>query len=620
MSRPSKIHINDVTLRDGHQSLLATRMRIDDIVTLAKVADRAGFHALEVWGGATFDVAIRFKGEDPWKNLRQIKQAATNTPLMMLLRGQSLVGYKNYPDDVVEAFVRQAAENGITIFRIFDALNEMRNLKTAIRTVKTLQEEGQDVQAQGTICYSTSPVHTMEHFIAKAEELKDLSCDSVCIKDMAGLLEPDIARDLIPAVKKASGLPVTLHSHSTMGLSDATLLAAIEQGVDVVDTASRGLGGGPGHSATATLLELMNDIPSMKDRRNEVIDYDAVLEMDRMAREIRPKYTQWESAHDRENVEKLLKAQVPGGMLSNFESQIKAQLAPQGIDYKKAMDKILDEIPKVREELGWPPLVTPASQVVCVQAVLNVIDSYADKPRYHRLPEGTIKLLLGELGQTPATPSGQLVKKAEEAAGRVAITKRPADNLQHSLNKTRDYMADNGINNPHIEDVLTVALWDELGLSFVQNKKTPQKISSYEPPPRLPDSVALTTSYEVEGVSIIGPGDISKIAGLHRIEYIAQSMLELTKLTDGTWKHLDPKIVEGRIERAKERIHKELMTASENILSAVKDMAQKYGALELLNKIIDERCRKLGVTLPVPGIDPDFFHTPPDDSDIAQHA
>lgn len=605
---PRPVLMNDVTLRDAHQSLLATRMRIDDLVGIAKIADKCGFNALETWGGATFDVAIRFKGENPWENLRQLKKAAPKTDFMMLLRGQSLVGYKNYPDDVVNAFITQAAENGINIFRIFDALNDERNLQAPIAAVKALQAAGKRVFAQGTLCYSTSPVHNIPYYIKKAKILADMGCDSICIKDMAGLLEPDIARDLIPAIKTASGLPVVLHMHATMGLSDASILQAIKAGIDVVDVASRGIGGGPGHSASTTILEILRHDKDLQGFLNPSIDYDKILQMDAAARSVRPKYSAFESAHNKDRVDQLLAAQVPGGMLSNFENQIRQQILPLGIDFKQAMDKILQEIPRVREDFGWPPLVTPASQIIGVQAVFNVIQGFQaersqgagsfDQGRYKILPESSLSLLLGELGQPPAPANPDLIARAEKETGRQFISHRPADELVPGLDKTRQIMHDYpkcNLDDGNIEDVLIVALWDQLGLDFLSfENECSDQMSSHEAPPSLPDDYSLTSSQQIDGQSVIGPGDVAQMIGVDHIEYLAQSCLELTKLQDGTWKFLSDKIKAKRLDRVKARISHEYAVAKSAISAHILDQAQRYAVQNLLHTILKGRCQKLG--------------------------
>lgn len=593
------VKINDVTLRDGHQSLLATRMRIDDIVGIASLADDVGFNALEVWGGATFDVAIRFKGEAPWNNLRRIKKAAPRTPLMMLLRGQSLVGYKNYADDVVDAFVEKAAENGISIFRVFDALNYTPNLERAIKKIKELQTVHPHLEAQGAICYTISPVHTIETYLKTAQELKDMGCDTLCIKDMAGLLDPATATDLVKVIKENTGLPLTVHTHATMGLSDSTLLAAVKAGVDCIDTASRALSGGYGHSSIETMLDLMLWDQECAFRRPR-IDQDQLGLMRQAVYIARPKYAKFQARHDRSNIERIYKSQVPGGMLSNFESQIKAQLAPRGIDYSTAMDMILDEIPKTREDLGWAPLVTPASQIVGVQAVLNVLSQTEGKPRYNSLSDGTKGLLLGKLGQTPAKPDQSLVDRLLKDNKNELVTTRPADHIPDGLLTAVKNMEDKSLPTNDMEDILIAALWDDLGFEFLKNRTNVKNISSYEPMPRIPDFLGLTIQFNIKDIAMIGPGDVSQVVGLDLIENLAHMLLEETRLTDGTWKNLPPEFLNKRVSDVRARIQTDLSKAKQKLKDSPFDDQQKYGAIDLMNRLLKQRCDDLGVTIPTP--------------------
>ncbi|MBB1488925.1 sodium-extruding oxaloacetate decarboxylase subunit alpha [Oceanospirillum sediminis] len=444
MSHGKKVEVTDVILRDAHQSLIATRMRTDDMLPICEKLDQVGYWSLEVWGGATFDACVRFLKEDPWERLRQLRAALPNTRLQMLLRGQNLLGYRHYADDVVEAFVAKAADNGIDVFRVFDALNDVRNLETAMAAVKKAGKH-----AQGTICYTTSPVHTPELFVKQAQAMRDMGADSIAIKDMAGLLTPYATYDLVAALKSELDLPVVVHSHSTAGLAPLCQLKAIEAGADRIDTAISSFASGTSHPATEA------QVAALKGS-----DYDTGLDLELLSeiadyfREVRKKYHQFESEFTREDVSVQIN-QVPGGMMSNLANQLKEQ---------NALDKIRDvfaEIPRVRKDLGYPPLVTPTSQIVGTQAVYNVLAG----ERYKTITNEVKRYLQGGYGAAPAEVDSQLQKKA--IGNENVDVGRPADLLQPELNKLRTDIGDLALSE---EDVLTYAMFPDLGREFLQQR------------------------------------------------------------------------------------------------------------------------------------------------------
>lgn len=444
MSQAKKIEVTDVILRDAHQSLIATRMRTEDMLPICDKLDQVGYWSLEVWGGATFDACVRFLKEDPWERLRQLRKALPNTRLQMLLRGQNLLGYRHYADDVVEAFVQKAAENGIDVFRVFDALNDLRNIETAMKAVKKAGKH-----AQGTICYTTSPVHTPALFVQQAKDMKAMGADSIAIKDMAGLLTPYATYELVKAIKAEVDLPLVVHSHSTSGLAPLCQLKAIEAGADRIDTAISSFASGTSHPATESQVAALQgtdyDTGLDLELLNEIADY---------FREVRKKYHQFESEFTREDVSVQIN-QVPGGMMSNLANQLKEQ---------NALDRIRDvfaEIPRVREDLGYPPLVTPTSQIVGTQAVYNVL---ADQ-RYKTITNEVKRYLQGGYGRPPAEVNAELQKKA---IGNEAVHEgRPADRLSPELNKLRE---DIGRIAKCEEDVLTYAMFPDLGREFLQQR------------------------------------------------------------------------------------------------------------------------------------------------------
>ncbi|WP_298448272.1 sodium-extruding oxaloacetate decarboxylase subunit alpha [uncultured Marinobacter sp.] len=445
MSNAKKIEVTDVILRDAHQSLIATRMRTEDMLPICDKLDKVGYWSLEVWGGATFDACVRFLKEDPWERLRQLREALPNTRLQMLLRGQNLLGYRHYADDVVEAFVQKAADNGIDVFRVFDALNDLRNLETAMKAVKKAGKH-----AQGTICYTTSPVHTPELFVEQAEQLKAMGADSIAIKDMAGLLTPYATFELVKAIKSAVDLPLVVHSHSTAGLAPMCQLKAIEAGADRIDTAISAFASGTSHPATES------QVAALKGTEYDTgLDLEQLSEIAAYFREVRKKYHQFESEFTREDVSVQIN-QVPGGMMSNLANQLKEQ---------NALDKIndvFDEIPRVRQDLGYPPLVTPTSQIVGTQAVYNVLAGQ----RYKTITNEVKRYLQGGYGHPPAEVNADIRKKA---IGNEAVNDgRPADLIDPELAKLRE---DIGSLASCEEDVLTYAMFPDLGREFLQQRK-----------------------------------------------------------------------------------------------------------------------------------------------------
>ncbi len=455
--------ITDVVLRDAHQSILATRVRLEDMLPIAPKLDQVGFWSVESWGGATFDACIRYLGEDPWHRIRELKKAMPNTRQQMLLRGQNLLGYRHYADDVVEKFVERAAVNGVDVFRVFDAMNDPRNLQTALQAVKK-----QDKHAQGTISYTTSPVHTLDMWVDLAKQIEDMGADSVAIKDMAGILTPYTAFELVSRLKASLSIPVQLHCHATAGLSSAAILKAVEAGVDAVDTAISSLSMTYGHSPTESVVAMFQGT-----ERDTGLDLQLLEEIAAYFREVRKKYAKFEG--NLKGVDsRILVAQVPGGMLTNMESQLKEQGA------QDKFDQVLAEIPRVREDLGFIPLVTPTSQIVGTQAVINVLTG----ERYKSITKETAGVLKGEYGAAPAPFNKEL--QARVLDGGEAITCRPADLLDAEMGKLtaelKGIAQEKGIQlaADEIDDVLTYALFPQIGLKFLENRGNP---AAFEPAP-----------------------------------------------------------------------------------------------------------------------------------------
>ncbi len=455
--------ITDVVLRDAHQSILATRLRLEDMLPIAPKLDRVGFWSLESWGGATFDACIRYLGEDPWERIRALKNAMPNTPQQMLLRGQNLLGYRHYADDVVDKFVERAAINGVDVFRVFDAMNDPRNLQRALQAVKQVGKH-----AQGTISYTTSPVHTLDMWLDLAKQIEDMGADSLAIKDMAGILTPYNAFELVSRLKASLSIPLHLHCHATAGLSSAAILKAVEAGVDRVDTAISSLSMTYGHSPTESVVAMLQDT-----ERDTGLDLNLLEEIAAYFREVRKKYAKFEG--NLKGVDsRILVAQVPGGMLTNMESQLKEQGA------QDKFDQVLAEIPRVREDLGFIPLVTPTSQIVGTQAVINVLTG----ERYKSITKETAGVLKGEYGAAPAPFNAALQARVLEGAA--AITCRPADLLEAEMDKLtaelRQLATEKGFSlaAEAIDDVLTYALFPQIGLKFLENRGNP---AAFEPAP-----------------------------------------------------------------------------------------------------------------------------------------
>ncbi|MBL4828301.1 MAG: sodium-extruding oxaloacetate decarboxylase subunit alpha [Aliivibrio sp.] len=459
------VGITDVVLRDAHQSLFATRLRIDDMLPIASKLDEIGYWSLESWGGATFDSCIRYLGEDPWVRLRELKKAMPKTPQQMLLRGQNLLGYRHYADDVVDKFVERAVVNGMDVFRVFDAMNDPRNLQRAISAVKK-----QGAHAQGTICYTTSPAHNLQSWVDMAQSLSEIGVDSIAIKDMAGILTPYEAYDLIKTLKSQVDVDLHLHCHATAGLADMTLMKAIEAGVDRVDTAISSMSCTYGHPATESIIALLAGT-----ERDTGLDLNKVEEVSAYFREVRKKYAEFEGQLKGTD-SRILVAQVPGGMLTNMESQLKQQNAAD------KLDEVLLEIPKVREDLGHLPLVTPTSQIVGTQAVINILMG----ERYKTITKETAGVLKGEYGKTPAAVNLELQQRVLDGAE--PITCRPADNIEDEMVSLEQEVIkeakEKGITlaDDVIDDVLTVALFTQVAWKFLENRGNPE---AFEPVPTL---------------------------------------------------------------------------------------------------------------------------------------
>ncbi|TDN52258.1 oxaloacetate decarboxylase alpha subunit [Buttiauxella sp. JUb87] len=480
------VAITDVVLRDAHQSLFATRLRLDDMLPIASALDEMGYWSLECWGGATFDSCIRFLGEDPWLRLRELKKAIPKTPLQMLLRGQNLLGYRHYADDVVERFVERAVKNGMDVFRVFDAMNDPRNMRAALQAVRS-----HGAHAQGTLSYTTSPVHTLQTWLDLTEQLLETGVDSIVIKDMSGILTPTAAYELVREIKSRYDVRLHLHCHATTGMAEMTLLKAIEAGIDGVDTAISSMSATYGHPATEALAATLAGTP-----------YDTGLNIEKLEkiaayfRDVRKKYHAFEGqlkGYD----SRILVAQVPGGMLTNLESQLKQQNATD------KLDAVLLEIPRVREDLGFIPLVTPTSQIVGTQAVLNVLSG----ERYKTIAKETAGILKGEYGRTPAPVDTQLQARVLE--NNTPVTCRPADLLLPELTQletdVKRQAEEKSIQLAAnvIDDVLTVALFPQIGMKFLENRGNP---AAFEPVPqreqaKMP-SASATPSQPVLGPSV----------------------------------------------------------------------------------------------------------------------
>ena len=458
-----KIKMTELVLRDAHQSLFATRLRLDDMLPIAHELDDIGYWSLEAWGGATFDSCIRFLGEDPWVRLRELKKACPKTPLQMLLRGQNLLGYRHYADDVVERFVERCVANGMDVFRVFDALNDPRNMKAALQAVRKFGGH-----AQGTLSYTTSPVHTMQTWLDTTEQLLEIGIDSLVIKDMSGILNPMAAAELVREIKKRFDVELHLHCHSTTGMAEMALLKAVEAGVDGIDTAISSMSGTYGHPATESLVATLQGT-----------EYDTGLDIPRLEkiaayfRNVRKKYAKFEGQL-RGVDSRILVAQVPGGMLTNLENQLKQQNASDKLDL------VLEEIPRVRKDLGYIPLVTPTSQIVGTQSVINVLTG----ERYKTIAKETAGILKGEYGKTPAPVDSAL--QAQVLEGAAPITDRPADHIAPEMAKIEAEVAEQAkvkgvkLADNAVDDALIVALFPQIAWKFLENRNNP---AAFEPAP-----------------------------------------------------------------------------------------------------------------------------------------
>lgn len=487
----AKVFVTDLVLRDGHQSLIATRMRTEDMLPICGKLDQVGFWSLEAWGGATFDACVRFLREDPWQRLRQLRKALPNTRIQMLLRGQNLLGYRNYSDDVVRAFVQQSADNGVDVFRIFDAMNDLRNLQVSVKAVKAAGKH-----AEGTVCYTTSPVHDIPHFVGLAKGLAEMGCDTIAIKDMAGLLTPYTAFELVSAIRAATNLPIHTHSHATSGLAHMTHLKAIEAGASIIDTCVGAFAEGASHPTTQSLVAALAGT-----EYDTGLSLPLIEEISAYFKEVRKKYWQYESAFTGTDTRVLIN-QVPGGMISNLANQLKEQGA---LD---KMDAVLAEIPRVRQDLGYPPLVTPTSQIVGTQAALNVMTG----ARYKSVTNEVKLYLQGRYGRAPGHINEEVRKIA---IGDLNITScRPADLLGDELDKLRGEIE--GLAKSD-EDVLTYAMFPEIGKTWLQERAAgslkpeqllpPQSASQQDNAPRYAaDEFKITLHGETYHIKLSGSG------------------------------------------------------------------------------------------------------------------
>jgi len=484
------VKLTDTTLRDAHQSLIATRMRTRDMLPIAEKMDEIGFYSLEVWGGATFDSSIRYLNEDPWDRLRALKKTIKKTPLQMLLRGQNLVGYRHYSDDIVVKFVEHAAESGIDIFRIFDAVNDVRNMEVSIKTAKRV-----GAHVQGTVCYTISPVHPIPLYVKMAKELEEMGCDSLCIKDMAGLISPKNAYDLVKALKEEISIPVDLHSHCTSGMAPMSYLFACEAGVDILDTAFSPFAWGTSQPPTETMVAALKGTPYETG-----LDLILLTEIKKYFEDIKEKYRGILDPISERIDTNVLKYQIPGGMLSNLVSQLKEQ---------NALDKyeaVLAEMPRVREELGYPPLVTPTSQIVGTQAVLNVLMG----ERYKVVPKEVKDYVKGLYGRTPAPISKEIIKKI--LGDEKPITVRPADLLPPELDRVTKEAQDLGIVKKP-EDILTYALYPAIAPKFLRGEAKEEVLEALKPGNGKPAPMPTEFRVEVDGdefnVKILSAGGMA---------------------------------------------------------------------------------------------------------------
>ncbi|MCR4332242.1 MAG: sodium-extruding oxaloacetate decarboxylase subunit alpha, partial [Sulfuricaulis sp.] len=489
-SSSKKVMVTEVVLRDAHQSLLATRMRTEDMLPICDKLDKVGYWSLEAWGGATFDSCLRFLKEDPWERLRKLKKALPKTPIQMLLRGQNLLGYRHYSDDVVEAFVKKSAECGVDVFRIFDAMNDMRNI---VVSVKAVLKAGK--HAQGAICYTTSPVHTTEHFVEMAREMEKMGCQTIAVKDMAGLITPARTAELFSALSKAVKVPLAFHSHTTVGMANISMYLAVENGARHVDTAISSLSWGTSHSPTETMVVAFQGTPYDTGLKLELLQ-----EIGFYFREVRKKYHQFESEYAEIDTRVMIN-QVPGGMISNLSNQLKEQGA------LNRMNEVLAEIPRVREDLGYPPLVTPTSQIVGTQAVLNVLTG----KRYKSITNEVKLYLQGRYGKAPGKIN-ETVRNMAIGSDEV-ITCRPADKLKPEMHRLRDEIGELAKSE---EDVLTYAMFPEIGRKFLEERaagtlkpeelKPPKSAEAAGLPAYAPTDFNVTMHGETYHIRVTGAG------------------------------------------------------------------------------------------------------------------
>ncbi len=439
-----KINITELVLRDGHQCHIATRLRTEDMLPICPTLDKLGFWSIEAWGGATFDACVRYLKEDPWERLKKLRKALPNSRIQMLLRGQNLLGYRHYSDDVVDLFVKKSADNGVDVFRVFDAMNDIRNIELSIKAVKKYKKH-----AEGTISFTTSPVHNVDYFVELAKKIEALGSDSIAIKDMAGLLTPQITKDLVSSLVKNVSIPIHVHSHATAGLASINLIAAVESGATMIDTCNSSFSEGASHPTTESIVVALEDLGYETG-----VNLSAITEVSQYLKDVRKKYWQFESEFTDLDPRVLIN-QVPGGMISNLSSQLKDQSA---LD---KMNHVLDEIPNVRKDLGYPPLVTPTSQIVGTQAVLNVITG----ERYKSITNEVKNYFLGQYGAAPGNVDEKIKKLA--IADQKPITCRPADLIKpeiESLKVKSEAFAKND------EDILTYAMFPDLAEIFLQER------------------------------------------------------------------------------------------------------------------------------------------------------
>jgi pyruvate carboxylase subunit B len=477
MNAANTVYITDTTLRDAHQSLIATRLKTEDMLPIARAIDDIGFFSVEAWGGATFDSCIRYLNDDPWDRLRDLKAVLEKTPIQMLLRGQNLVGYRHYSDDVVERFIEAAGRNGISIFRVFDALNDIRNMKKSMEVIRDI-----GAHLQGTICYTTSPVHSTEKFIEMAQELYSLECNSVCIKDMAGLIMPGPTKDLITGIKEAIDIPVDLHSHSTSGVSPMSYQAAIEAGVDILDTAMSPFALGTSQPPTESVVASLKGTP-----RDTGIDLMALRKVRDLTLAVREKYSTLLNPISERVDSDVLIYQLPGGMISNLVSQLKEQ------DALDKLEAVHREIPEVRRDLGYPPLVTPTSQIVGTQAVLNVL---LGGERYKNVTQEVKDYVRGMYGRPPGPISEEIRKLI--IGDEKPFTGRPGDLLEPAYEKMAEQARNQGLVTKE-EDILTYILYPAIAPSFLKGERKPEEIPQLKPAAPVTGDIPSSMEVEVDG-------------------------------------------------------------------------------------------------------------------------